>query len=111
MKVKSEREVTQSCLTPSDPMGCSLPGSSIHGIFQARVLQWGAIAFSLFMHTQLLSRVQLCATPWTVAHQTPLSPEFSWQEYWSGLPLPLRYITLLLLLLGHFSRVRLCVTP
>ena len=46
MKVKSEREVTQSCLILSDPMDCSLPGSSIHGIFQARVLEWGAIAFS-----------------------------------------------------------------
>ena len=54
MKVKSESEVTQvvylkvtqSCPTPSDPMDCSLPGSSIHGIFQARVLEWGAIAFS-----------------------------------------------------------------
>ena len=46
MKVKSEREVTQSCLTLHDPMDCSLPGSSVHGIFQARVLEWGAIAFS-----------------------------------------------------------------
>ena len=46
MKVKSESEVSQSCPTPSDPMDCSLPGSSIHGIFQARVLEWGAIAFS-----------------------------------------------------------------
>ena len=46
VKVKSEREVTQSCPTLSDPMDCSLPGSSIHGIFQARVLEWGAIAFS-----------------------------------------------------------------
>ena len=46
MKVKSESEVTQSCLTLSDPMDCSLPGSSDHGIFQARVLEWGAIAFS-----------------------------------------------------------------
>ena len=46
MKVKSESEVTQSCLTLSDPMDFSLPGSSIHGIFQARVLEWGAIAFS-----------------------------------------------------------------
>jgi len=46
MKVKSESEVTQSCPTLSDPMDCSLPGSSVHGIFQARVLQWGAIAFS-----------------------------------------------------------------
>ena len=47
MKVKSESEVTQSCLTLRDPMDCSLPGSSIHGIFQARVLEWGAIAFVL----------------------------------------------------------------
>ena len=46
MKVKSESEVTQSCPTLSDPMDCSLPGSSVHGIFQARVPQWVAIAFS-----------------------------------------------------------------
>ena len=46
MKVKSESEVGQLCLTPSDPMDCSLPGSSIHGIFQARLLEWVAIAFS-----------------------------------------------------------------
>ena len=46
MKVKSESEVAQSCLTLSGPMDCSPPGSSIHGIFQARVLEWGAIAFS-----------------------------------------------------------------
>ena len=46
MKVKSESEVAQLCLTPSDPMECSPQGSSIHGIFQARVLEWGAMAFS-----------------------------------------------------------------
>ena len=46
MKVKSESEVTESCPTLSDPMDCSTPGSSVHGIFQARVLEWGAIAFS-----------------------------------------------------------------
>ena len=46
MKVKSESEVTQLYLTLSDLMDCSLPGSSVHGIFQARVLEWGAIAFS-----------------------------------------------------------------
>ena len=46
MKVKSESEVAQSCLTLSDLMNCSLLGSSVHGIFQARVLEWGAIAFS-----------------------------------------------------------------
>ena len=48
MKVKSGREVGQSCPTLSDPMDCSLPGSSVHGIFQARVLEWRAIAFSEF---------------------------------------------------------------
>ena len=46
MKAKSESEVAQSCPTISNPMDCSLPGSSVHGIFQARVLEWGAIAFS-----------------------------------------------------------------
>ena len=47
LKVKSESEVAQSCLTLSDPMDCCLPGSSVHGIFQAGVLEWGAIAFSI----------------------------------------------------------------
>ena len=51
MKVKSEREVAQSCPTVSDPMDCSLPGSAVHGIFQARVLEWGAIAFSIGLMT------------------------------------------------------------
>ena len=54
MKVKSESEVAQSCPTLSDPMDCSLPGPSIHGILQARVLEWGAIAFSItLMHLSL----------------------------------------------------------
>ena len=55
MKVKSESEVAQSCLTLSDPMDCSPPGFSIHGIFQARVPEWGALAFSdsLSRHMQL----------------------------------------------------------
>ena len=48
MKVKSESEVAQSCPTLSDPLDCSAPGSSVHGIFQARVLEWGAIAFFRF---------------------------------------------------------------
>ena len=48
MKEKSESEVAQPCPIPSNPMDCSLPGSSIHGIFQARVLEWGVIAFSDF---------------------------------------------------------------
>ena len=54
MKVKSESEVAQLCWTLSDPMDCSLPGSSIHGIFQARVLEWGAIAFSRWFFLPLI---------------------------------------------------------
>ena len=55
MKVKSESEVTQSCPTVSNPMDCSLPGFSVHGIFQARVLEWVAIAFSL-QHRQRIKK-------------------------------------------------------
>ena len=57
MKVRSESEVAQSCPTLSDPMDCSLPGSSVHGIFQARVLEWGAIAFS---RLPWLGLIKLC---------------------------------------------------
>ena len=49
MKVKRESEVAQSCPTPSDPMDCSLPGSSVHGICQARVLEWGAV-YQLYLN-------------------------------------------------------------
>ena len=60
MKVKRESEVSQSCPTLCDPMDCSLPGSSIHGIFQARVLEWGAIAFS-DVAIQLINNVVLAS--------------------------------------------------
>ena len=60
MKVKSEREAAQSCPTLRDPMDCSLPGSSVHGIFQARVLEWGAIAFSV----HLLNLIKLSTNKW-----------------------------------------------
>ena len=56
MKVKSEREVAQLCPTLSDPMDCSLPGSSIHGIFQAKVLEWDAIAFANLLEWLSLKR-------------------------------------------------------
>ena len=59
MKVKSEREVAQPCPTLSDPMDCGLPGSSIHGIFQARVLEWGAIAFSAVYTSNELLEAQV----------------------------------------------------
>ena len=58
MKVKSESEVARSCLTLSDPMDCSPPGSSIHGTFQARVLEWGAIVFSVsYSSSYLFTRI------------------------------------------------------
>ena len=59
MKVESESEVAQSCPTLRDPVDCSLPGSSIHGIFQATVLEWDAIAFSIQVPTmcQILSEI------------------------------------------------------
>ena len=53
MKVESESEVAQSCPTPSNPIDCSLAGSSTHGIFQASVLEWGAIAFSEYIYHYL----------------------------------------------------------
>ena len=89
----------------SNPMDGSLPGSSIHGIFQARVLGWVAIAFSegiysnshkcldlslyLSMSMLLLSHFShFFVTPWTVAYQAPLSMGFPRKQYWSGLPCP-----------------------
>ena len=65
MKVKSESEVAQSCPTLSDPMDCSPPGSSIHGIFQARVMEWGAIAFSMLIirETQIKTTRKYHLTP------------------------------------------------
>ena len=72
MKVKSESEVAQSCPTLSDPMDCSLPCSSVYGIFQARVLEWGAIAFS----DQTSDHVQMVET----TNQT--NQEEKWLTSW-----------------------------
>ena len=68
MKVKSESEVAQLCPTPSDPMDCSLPGSSDHGIFQAKVLEWGAIAFSSSLEQMGINRRPAGGILWR-AHQ------------------------------------------
>ena len=62
VKVKSQSEVAQSCPTLRDPMDCSLPGSSVHGIFQARVLEWGAIAFSS-LGTSCCETIQILSPP------------------------------------------------
>ena len=78
--MKSESEVAQSCLTLSDPMDCSLPGSSVHGIFQARVLEWGAIAFSDSKNTTM-----------NKTDKVPAIVEFPFASNW----LKIRYVTLL----------------
>ena len=82
----------QLCPTLCNPIDGSSPGSPVPGILQARTLEWVAISFSNAgkwkVKAKSLSHVWLFATPWTAAHQAPLSMGFSRQEYWSGLPLP-----------------------
>ena len=78
--------------TLRDPKDGSPPGSSIHGILQARTLEWVAISFSNAwkwkVKVKSLSHVWLFSTPWTAAYQAPPPMGFSRQQYWSGLPLP-----------------------
>ena len=80
-------------------MNCSLSGFCIHGILQARTLEWVAISFSNAwkwkVKVKSLSRVRLLATPWTAAYQAPPSMGFSRQQYWSGVPLPSPSVLLL----------------
>ena len=83
MKVKSEREVAQSCPTLSDPMDRSLPGSSIHGIFQARVLEWGATAFS----KGKASTIHLRGKPWAYLQTQVITTELVYYKVLSSLPL------------------------
>ena len=86
----------QLCPTLCDPMDCSLPGFSVHGILQARTLECVAISFSNAwkwkVKVKSLSRSdwgpRLLGTPWTAAYQAPPSMGFSRQQYWSGVPLP-----------------------
>ena len=94
-KVKSESEVAQSCWTLRDPMDCSLPGSSLHGIFQARVLEWVAIAFSGLRLIIFLSQKTngsngrdsiACLIHGGKKIQAHPSMGFFRQEYWSRLP-------------------------
>ena len=74
MKVKSESEVAQSCLTLSDPMDCSPPGSPVHGIFQPRVLEWGVIAFSSTQALVWLNEHKLWYIP-TVNYYEPVKTD------------------------------------
>ena len=81
----------QSCPTLCDPMDCSPPGFSVHGILQARTLEWVAISFSNAwkwkVKVKSLSRVRFPVTPWTAAYQAPPSMGFFGQQYWSWVPL------------------------
>ena len=77
MKVESEREVAQSSPTLSDPMDCSLPGSSIHGIFQARVLEWGAIAFYPYSFKNH-GRIQIRYSNWQTQNKNLFT--YSWAQ-------------------------------
>ena len=101
MKVKSESEVAQSCLTLSDPMDCSLPGSSVHGIFQARVLEWVPSAFSLptrngrqkDLHAQEPYRALLDNFQFILTHESntekamaPHSSTLAWKIPWMEEP-------------------------
>ena len=89
----------QSCPTLCDPIDGSPSGSPVPGILQARTLEWIAISFSNAwkwkVKVKSLSRVRLLATPWTAAYQAPPSMGFSRQEYWSGVPFPMRPCQLL----------------
>ena len=82
----------QKCPTLCDPIDGSPPGSPIPRILQARTLEWAALSFSNAwkwkVKVKSLSHVRLLASPWTEAHQAPMSMGFSRQEYWSGVPLP-----------------------
>ena len=80
MKVKSESEVAQSCLTLRDPMDCSLLGSSVHGILQARVLEWGAIAFSEAKYDSIL--FEQCSTYHKFAHTGNIKSQNSEIKLW-----------------------------
>ena len=100
-------KLLQSCLILCDPIDGSPAGSPFPGILQARTLEWVAISFSNAwkgkVKVKSLSSVRLSATPWTAAHQAPLSMGFSRQEYWSGSPLPYIYIPILyVFFLPHF---------
>ena len=105
-------KLLQSCLTLCDPIDSSPPGFAIPGILQARTLEWVAISFSNAskwkVKVKLLSRVRLFATPWTVAHQAPLSMGFSRQEYWSGVLLPSPMLMAALFIIANIWKQSIC---
>ena len=97
----------KSCPTLCDPIDGSPAGSAVPGILQARTLEWVTISFSNAwkwkVKVKSLSRVWLFTTPWTAAHQAPLSMGFSRQEYWSGVPSPSLMTALVLICNWKFA--------
>ena len=88
VKVKSESEVAQSCPTLSDPMDWSLPGSSVHGIFQARVLEWGAIAFSGGVPSLIQNFNAFLERRWKNTHYKQHSELYLMSERYTGSSFP-----------------------
>ena len=78
--LESESEVAQSCPTLRDPMDCSLPGSSIHGIFQARVLEWDAIAFSDLVMREVKNKIGVSMEKVMAPHSSTLAWKIPWME-------------------------------
>ena len=101
--MKSESEVAQSCPTLCDPMDCSLPGSSVHGIFQAKVLEWGAIVFSM-IHTAAATAAKLlqsgltlcdpmdCSLPGSSVHGIFQARVLEWGAIAFSTPAPCSYV-------------------
>ena len=106
----------QLCPTLCDPIDGSPPGSAVPGTLQARTLEWVAISFSNTwkwkVKVKSLSHAWLFVTPWTAAYQAPPSMGFSWQEYWSGLPLPSLHDEIISTFLRRHTRMlSLCPHP
>ena len=111
--IESESEVAQSCLTLCDPMDCSIPGSSIHGIFQARVLEWVAISFSRGSSrprnwTQVSLIVGRCFTVWATREVQLIASQF---HGWIRVQLPYRAISFWNCLISHSSKLSFTMSP
>ena len=105
----------QSCPILCGPIDSTPPGSTVPGILQARTLEWVAISFSNAWKwkekVKSLSSVRLLATPWTAAYQAPPSIGFSWQEYWSGVPLPSPNICIVHIYINTHTHIYIYTLP
>ena len=111
MKMSVKVLVTQLCLTLCDPMDYSLPGSSVHASFQARILDWATISFSRGSSQPRDQTYVSCVSRWILYHCTAWEARLTTTESLNVCRFLRHLANMLLLLLSHFSRVRLCVTP